>query len=82
MREEFIKESKIVDKSDDEKELDLYEEIEISKKKLKAYYENMNFATGNLIDYFSYQIKAEQAKFAYLMKEVKAKMEKENGEKV
>lgn len=82
MREEFIKESKILDKSDEERELDLYEEIEISKKKLKAYYENMNFATGNLIDYYTYQIKAEQAKFAYLIKEVKNKMEKENGEKV
>lgn len=51
--------------------LDLYEEIEISKKKLKAYYENMNFVSENLIDYYAYQIKAEQAKFAYLMKEIK-----------
>lgn len=82
MREEFIKESNVLDKSNEVKELDLYEEIEISKKKLNAYYENMNFATGNLIDYYSYQIKAEQAKFSYLMQEVKHKMEKENGEKV
>lgn len=71
MREEFIKETKIVDKSEEEKEMDLYQEIEISKKKLKAYYENLNFASGNLIDYYTYQIKAEEAKFSYLMKEIR-----------
>lgn len=71
MREEFIKETKIVDKSEEEKEMDLYQEIEVSKKKLKAYYENLNFASGNLIDYYTYQIKAEEAKFSYLMKEIR-----------
>ena len=49
MREEFIKETKIVDKSEEEKEMDLYQEIEVSKKKLKAYYENLNFASSTFI---------------------------------
>lgn len=71
MREEFIKETKIVDKSEEEKERELYQEIEVSKKKLKAYYDNLNFASGNLIDYYTYQIKAEEAKFSYLMKEIR-----------
>ena len=72
MREDFVKETKIYDKSEEEKELDLYQEIE---KRLRGFYENMNFASGDLIDYYAYQIKAEQAKFGYLINEVKNKME-------
>lgn len=68
MRGDFIKTSNYVENTGD---IDIFEEIEISKKKLKAYYENMNFVGGSLIDYYAYQIKAEQAKFAYLMKEAK-----------
>ena len=75
MREDFVKETKIYDKSEEEKEVDLYQEIENSKKRLRGFYENMNFASGDLIDYYAYQIKAEQAKFGYLISEVKNKME-------
>lgn len=81
MREEFIKETKIVDKSEEEKKIDLYQEIEVSKKKLKAYYENLNFASGSLIDYYTYQIKAEEAKFSYLLKEVRQDFENKKIEK-
>jgi hypothetical protein len=77
MREDFfIKETNIYDKSEKEKKIELYDEVEQSKLRLKAYYENMNFADGNMIDYYVYQIKAEQAKFGYLMKEVKILEEK------
>ena len=81
MREEFIKETKIVDKSEEEKKIDLYQEIEVSKKKLKAYYENLNFASGNLIDYYTYQIKAEEAKFSYLIKEIRNNLKDQNNPK-
>ena len=71
MREDFVKETKIYDKSEEEKRIELYEELENSKKRLKGFYENMNFASGNLIDYYVYQIKAEQAKFGYLINKIK-----------
>lgn len=75
MREDFIKETKIIDKTEEEKEKDLFEELELSKKRLNAFYENLNFASGELVDYYTYQIKAEQAKFGYLMNEVKKKLD-------
>lgn len=81
MREEFVKETKIVDKSEEEKKIDLYQEIEVSKKKLKAYYENLNFASGSLIDYYTYQIKAEEAKFSYLIKEIRNNLKDQNNPK-
>lgn len=71
MREEFVKETKIVEKTEKEQKENLLEEIEKSKKKLLAFYENINFAEGNLIDYYTYQIKAEEAKYGYLIKKIK-----------
>ena len=38
----------------------------------------MNYVSGNMIDYYVYQIKAEQAKFGYLLNEIKqSKLEEE-----
>ncbi len=68
MREEFIKETEYDSILEEKKEIDIYEEIDISKKKLQSYYENMNYVSGNMIDYYVYQIKAEQAKFRLLIK--------------
>ena len=68
MREEFVHDLEYDSVLEDKKELDIYEEIDISKKKLQSYYENMNYVEGNMIDYYVYQIKAEQAKFRVLAK--------------
>ena len=46
-------------------------EINNSKNTLKNIYHNMQFAESDLIDYYTYQIKAEQAKYDYLIKQVK-----------
>jgi hypothetical protein len=79
MREDFfVKETNIYDKTEKEKRIELYNEVKESKQRLKAFYENMNFAEGDMIDYYIYQIKAEQAKFDYLMQEVKSKALHEN----
>ena len=79
MREEFVKETKIFDKTENEHRQDLLSEIEASKKRLKAFYENINFAQENLVDYYTYQIKAEEAKYGYLLQKIK---EEKNGKNV
>lgn len=71
MREEFVKETKIIDRSEDEHNQDVLKELEASKKRLMSFHENINFVDGNLIDYYTYQIKAEEAKYGYLLNRVK-----------
>lgn len=79
MREEFVKEIKIFDKTEIEHKQDLLDELEASKKRLNSFYENMNFAKDSLIDYYSYQIKAEEAKYGYLLQKIK---EEKNGKSI
>lgn len=50
---------------------EILEELESSKLRLRALHENMNYAEGNLVDYYTYQIKAEEAKYGYLLKKLK-----------
>ena len=71
MREEFVRETKIYDKSEEEHKEALFSELETSRKRLMAFYENMNFAKDNLVDYYTYQIKAEEAKYGYLLNKIK-----------
>lgn len=71
MREEFVKETKIIDRSEAEHNQDVLKELEASKKRLMSFHENINFVDGNLIDYYTYQIKAEEAKYGYLLNRVK-----------
>lgn len=62
-KEEYIKESKILDKTEQEHTDDLYSDLEKSKNTLNNLYENINFVSGDLVDYYTYQIKAEEAKY-------------------
>lgn len=64
-KEEYVKESKIVDKTEQEHKDDLYSDLENSKRNLNNLYENLNFASGDLVDYYTYQIKAEEAKYRF-----------------
>lgn len=73
MGEEYIKEEKIIDKSDEEKELELIISVLKTKQELNSAHENFEFAEDGLIDYYSYQIKANQIKLDYLMKKAKKK---------
>ena len=43
----------------------------IVKKELEEANKNFEFAEGDLIDYYTYQIKANRAKFDYLLKKAK-----------
>ena len=69
--EEYIRENKIIEKSEEEKELELMLSIIKVKKELEEANKNFEFAEGDLIDYYTYQIKANIAKFDYLLKNAK-----------
>lgn len=73
MYEEYIKENKILDKTEEEQEEELFKSIIKTKKELEVANKNFEYAEGDLIDYYSYQIKANQAKLDYLLKKVKKK---------
>ena len=73
MSEEYIKEEKIIDKSDEEKELELIISVLKAKQELNLAHKNFEFAEDGLIDYYSYQIKAIQTKLDYLMKKARKK---------
>lgn len=73
MQEEFLKENKIIEKTEIEKEEKLIISILKTKRELNVARQNFEYAQGDLIDYYSYQIKANQSKLDYLIKLAKKK---------
>ena len=73
MQEDFIKETKVIEKSELEKERELIKSIIKTREELKMANKNFEFAECELIDYYTYQIKANQAKLDYLIKLAKAR---------
>lgn len=73
MYDEFVKEAQINEKTDLEKNNELLQNIIFVKKSLANMYNNLQFADSDLIDYYTYQIKAEEAKYNYLIKQAKKK---------
>ncbi|MBR2786616.1 MAG: DUF2508 family protein [Clostridia bacterium] len=72
MKYEYVRESKdIRDKSDNEKNKELIINILKTREDLENARNNYEFAEGNLIDYFLYEIKANQAKLDYLLNKAK-----------
>ena len=71
MEKNFEKEKNIVDQNNKEKEKELLESIKRSKNNLLNMHNNLNLAEGDLVDYYIYMIKAEEAKYDYLIKKVK-----------
>ena len=69
MYSEFVKEFQILDKTDEEKDFELLKNIQNVKNTLSNMYKNLQFADSDLIDYYTYQIKAEEAKYSYLLKQ-------------
>lgn len=72
MHEEYIKETMIKEKNDNERKLELIISIIKTKRKLQDDITNYEFAHDELIDYYLYNIKANQAKLDYLIKKAKA----------
>lgn len=73
MYEEYIKENKIIEKTDKEKEIELILNIIKTKEELDEANRNFEYAQDELIDYYTYKIKASRAKLDYLIKEAKSK---------
>lgn len=71
MEEHYTKESQIQELSNLDKKNELKESIKKSKIILMNMHNNLKFAEGELIDYYIYQIKAEEAKYDYLIKKAK-----------
>lgn len=66
--EEYIREEKIREKTEMEKEIELIRSIIKTREKLKQDNRNFEYAKEDLVDYYTYQIKANQAKLDYLIK--------------
>lgn len=69
--EEYKKETKMIEKTEQEKEIELMISIIKTKKELEVANRNFEYAQEDLIDYYTYQIKAARAKFDYLVKKAK-----------
>lgn len=63
----YIKDNKV------QKEIDLLNSIIETKRELFIANKNFESAETDLVDYYSYQIKASKAKLDYLIKQVKQK---------
>ena len=72
MQEEYRKEEFIKDKTEFEKEIELIRNIIKTREELKNNNKNFEYAESGLVDYYIYQIKANQAKLDYLIKLAKA----------
>ena len=73
MRNEFVKEQKITQKSEEEIQNELIKSIIETKRQLDFANKNFEYAEGDLIDYYTYEIKANRAKLDYLVKKAKSK---------
>ncbi len=71
MEEEYIKEQKIKDITKKEKEEELIKSVLKTKAELEIARNNFEYAEDELIDYYSYQIKANQSKLDYLLGKAK-----------
>lgn len=71
--DEYKLERKIIEKTEQEKEIELMVSIIKAKKELEVANHNFEYAQDDLIDYYTYQIKATRAKFDYLVKKAKEK---------
>ena len=68
MNEGFVKETEIEEKTDEQRKIDLIKNIIKTKTELGIANKNFEYAEDEMIDYYSYQIKAIQAKLNYLIK--------------
>ena len=73
MREEYVREHKIIDKSEKDKREELVRTILNAREELNQLNKNFEYADKDMIDYYTYQLKANQSKLDYLIKFAKNK---------
>ena len=71
MKDNFIKEKIIKDKTELQIQNEILKSIIQTKQELDYANKNFEYAQGDLIDYYAYEIKANRAKLDYLMKKAK-----------
>ncbi len=72
MNYEYVKESaEIKDKTEKEKKIELILSVIKTRNDLENARKNFEFAEGNLIDYYLYEMKANQSKLDYLLNKAK-----------
>lgn len=71
MEEEYVKEKKIKELTAEEKDNEVINNILKARVELECAINNFEYAEKDLVDYYSYQIKANQAKLDYLLKKAK-----------
>lgn len=64
----YVKDNRIIEKTEIEKEAELIRCIIKTREELKIANRNFEYAQDGLVDYYTYQIKANQAKLDYLIK--------------
>lgn len=81
--EEYVKEDRIWDKSEKDKNKEIIVNILKTRMELNINIKNYEYAEPEQIDYYLYQIKANQAKLDYLIKKAKEnKIELNNIDKI
>lgn len=70
---EYVKENPIIDITDNQKKSQLISSIISTREELKKAHKNFEYAEGDLVDFYTYQIMALQAKLNYLTKLAKLK---------
>ena len=73
MEEEYLLNKMIKGKTEKEREIELMQNIIGTKEKLQNARKNFEYAEDGMIDYYIYQIKANQSKLDYLIKLAKKK---------
>ncbi len=73
MEEEYLLNKMIKGKTNIEKEMELLQNIMETRENLKNARNNFEYAEDDMIDYYIYQIKANQSKLDYLIKVAKKK---------
>ena len=68
MQEQYIKEKKIKEKTEKEKETEILKSIIKAKEELKILNKNFENADIDMVDYYTYELKANQSKLDYLIR--------------
>ncbi len=72
LEKDFIKEMKVMDTAKVNTYKELMNQIEKIQKNLEKDYQNIQFVKDrDLVDYYTYKIKAEEAQYDYLIREAK-----------
>ena len=73
MEEGYMKETSIENIEEKEREIELIKNIIKTRRELKNVDKNFEYAQDDLVDYYIYEMKANQAKLNYLIKMAKMK---------